>query len=227
MVTYKYSAISRSGKRVNGVVEAFNEMDAVDRIKRDCPVVLKISEVKSGSGEGILNMEIGGAKLNGKAFTVKFAVTVGGKTWKPTYTISAATGAQTIGIAKISVANYVSEMSQNLSLLSASGELAPLVGKSWDLSSATAGSGLGEGDALTITLAAGDKLSWKGMIGGVAVSGSSPCAMRTATASGTSVVYAAKAPICIPSAGYTRLAVCKITRTKAGACTAKWSFANF
>lgn len=80
MVTYKYSAISRSGKRVNGVVEAFNEMDAVDRIKRDCPVVLKISEVKSGNGEGILNMEIGGAKLNGKAFTVmcsQFAIILG------------------------------------------------------------------------------------------------------------------------------------------------------
>lgn len=164
---------------------------------------------------------------DGKKFTVKFAVTVGAKTWKPTYAISAATGAQTIGIAKISVANYVSEMSQNLSLLSASGKLAPLVGKSWKLTSATAGAGLGEGDALTIKLAAGDKLSWSGTIGGVAVSGSSPCAMRTATASGTSVVYAAKVPICIPSANYYRLAVCKATRTKAGACSAKWSFGDF
>lgn len=164
---------------------------------------------------------------NGKNFTVKFAVTVEAKTWKPTYTIAAATGAQTIGLAKISVANYVSEMSQNLSLLSASGKLAPLVGKSWSLSSATAGAELGEGDALTIKLAAGDKLSWSGTIGGVAVSGSSSCAMRTATASGTSVVYAAKVPICIPSADYHRLAVCKITRTKAGACSAKWSFGDF
>ena len=164
---------------------------------------------------------------DGKKFTVKFAVTVGAKTWKPTYTVAAATGAQTIGLAKISVANYVSEMSQNLSLLSASGKLAPLVGKSWNLSSATAGAELGEGDTLTISFAAGDKLSWTGTIGGVAVSGSSPCAMRTATASGTSVVYAAKVPICIPSADYHRLAVCKITRTKAGACSAKWSFGDF
>ena len=164
---------------------------------------------------------------DGKSFTVKFAVTVGAKTWKPTYAIAAATGAQTIGIAKISVANYVSEMSQNLSLLSASGKLAPLVGKSWKLTSATAGAELGEGDTLTIKLAAGDKLSWSGTIGGVAVSGSSPCAMRTATASGTSVVYAAKVPICIPSADYYRLAVCKITRTKAGACSAKWTFGGF
>lgn len=164
---------------------------------------------------------------DGKKFTVKFAVTVGAKTWKPTYAISAATGAKTIGLAKISVANYVSEMSQNLSLLSASGPLSPLVGKSWNLSSSTAGAELGEGDALTIKLAAGDKLSWSGTVGGVAVSGTAPCAMRTATASGTSVVYAAKVPICIPSAAYNRLAVCKITRTKAGACTAKWSFQAF
>ena len=80
MVTYKYSAISRSGKKVSGVVEAFNEMDAVDRIKQDCTVVLKINEVKNGGGEGLLNMQIGGNKLNGKAFTVmcsQFAIILG------------------------------------------------------------------------------------------------------------------------------------------------------
>lgn len=167
------------------------------------------------------------ASWNGKAFALKFAVTVGGKTWKPTYSVSAAAGVQKIGLAKSSAANFVSEASQNLSLLSASGKLSPLVGKSDTITSSTAGSGLGARDKLTLTFAAGDKVSWKGTIGGVAVSGSSPCAMRTATASGTSVVYAAKVPICIPSAKYNRLAVCKITRTKAGACSAKWSFGGF
>ena len=80
MVTYKYQALSPSGKKVSGVVEAFNEMDAVERIKQSCTVVLKINEVKNGGGEGLLNMQIGGNKLNGKAFTVmcsQFAIILG------------------------------------------------------------------------------------------------------------------------------------------------------
>lgn len=50
-------------------MEGFNEFDAVDRIKQNCNIVLKLTEVKEGS-TGILNMEIGGNKLNDKAFTV-------------------------------------------------------------------------------------------------------------------------------------------------------------
>ncbi|MBR0232406.1 MAG: type II secretion system F family protein [Clostridia bacterium] len=69
MVTYKYSGISPDGQKVSGVVEAFNEMDAVNRIKQSCKVVLKVSEVKEEK-PGLLNMEIGGEKLNNKAFTV-------------------------------------------------------------------------------------------------------------------------------------------------------------
>ena len=69
MVTYKYTGVSRDGQKVSGVVEAFNEMDAVNRIKQSCSVVLKVSEVKEDK-PGLLNMEIGGEKLNNKAFTV-------------------------------------------------------------------------------------------------------------------------------------------------------------
>lgn len=36
MATYKYTAISKDGVKVSGVVEGFNEFDAVDRIKQDC-----------------------------------------------------------------------------------------------------------------------------------------------------------------------------------------------
>lgn len=66
MVAYKYTAISRGGQRINGVVEAFDQMDAVDRIKRECDIVLKIEEVKQG---GILSKDIN-TKLNSKAFTM-------------------------------------------------------------------------------------------------------------------------------------------------------------
>ncbi len=68
MVTYKYTALSQSGKKVNGIMEGFNEIDVIDRIKREYSVVLKVTEVKAK--DGLLNMEIGGKKLNPKAFTV-------------------------------------------------------------------------------------------------------------------------------------------------------------
>ena len=68
METYKYQAVSNNGQKVNGVMEAFNEMDAIDRIKRLHPIITKITPVKEENG--LLNMEIGGNKLNNKAFIV-------------------------------------------------------------------------------------------------------------------------------------------------------------
>ena len=69
MVTYKYVAMSDNGQKVSGVIEAFNEMDAVDRLKQNHSIIIKMTPVK-GEGEGLLNMEIGGNKLNNKAFIV-------------------------------------------------------------------------------------------------------------------------------------------------------------
>ena len=69
MVTYKYSAISHDGQTVSGVMEGFNELDAVDRIKQTCDIILKLTAVNEDK-PGFLNMEIGGNKLNAKAFTV-------------------------------------------------------------------------------------------------------------------------------------------------------------
>lgn len=60
------------------MIEAFNEMDAVDRIKQECNVVLKLTEVQEKTG--LLNMQLGGNKLNPKAFTVmcsQFAIILG------------------------------------------------------------------------------------------------------------------------------------------------------
>ena len=77
MVTYKYTALSQNGQKVSGVIEAFNEMDAVDRIKRNHSVIIKMTPVKE---KGLLSMEIGGNKLNSKAFIVmcsQFAIILG------------------------------------------------------------------------------------------------------------------------------------------------------
>ena len=70
MTTYKYSAVSRDGQTVSGVVEAFNEMDAAERIRQTCDIVLKLTPVKEKDSGGILSKEIGRSKLDIKAFTL-------------------------------------------------------------------------------------------------------------------------------------------------------------
>ena len=69
MAQFKYSAVSKGGEKVNGVVDAFNELDAANRIRQSCNVILKLSELNDDK-PGLLNMDIGGNKLNAKAFTV-------------------------------------------------------------------------------------------------------------------------------------------------------------
>lgn len=78
MKTFKYTAVSRDGKQVSGIIEGFDEMDAASRLKQSYPIVLQLGEV-AGKGKvaGFLGGEIGGNKLNDKAFTLmcsQFAV---------------------------------------------------------------------------------------------------------------------------------------------------------
>ena len=78
LVTYKYTAVSKSGKRVNGVIDAYNEMEAVDRIRETCDIVLKITPTADKEG-GFLSKDIGGTKLDMKAFTLmcnQFAIII-------------------------------------------------------------------------------------------------------------------------------------------------------
>lgn len=69
MPQYKYSAVSKDGKKVTGVIEGFNEMDAAAKIKSSYSIVLQISEVQEkGKAASFLSMDIGGNKLDDKAF---------------------------------------------------------------------------------------------------------------------------------------------------------------
>ncbi|MBQ8110354.1 MAG: type II secretion system F family protein [Clostridia bacterium] len=71
MATYNYSALTRNGKKVNGVIDGFNELDAVARIKENYPIVVKLEEAKEKSkAASFLSMDIGGNKLDDKAFTL-------------------------------------------------------------------------------------------------------------------------------------------------------------
>ena len=69
MAAYKYSAVSKDGKKVTGVIEGFNELDAAAKIKESYAIVLQISEVQEkGKAASFLSMDLGGNKLNDKAF---------------------------------------------------------------------------------------------------------------------------------------------------------------
>ncbi len=69
MAQYKYTAVTKGGEKVSGVIDAFNEMDAAARIRQTCDIILKIRDA-SDEKPNLLAMEIGGNKLNAKAFTV-------------------------------------------------------------------------------------------------------------------------------------------------------------
>ena len=72
MVTYKYTARTSAGEKVNGLIEAYDRLDAADRIRSSYGTVLTLKELHKFNPEmpGILNMEIGGNRLDSKAFTL-------------------------------------------------------------------------------------------------------------------------------------------------------------
>ncbi len=78
MSTYRYTAVSKDGKKVSGVIDGFNELDAAAKIKENYSIVLQLAEVKEkGKAAQFLSLDIGGNRLDEKAFTLmcsQFAV---------------------------------------------------------------------------------------------------------------------------------------------------------
>lgn len=78
MDTFKYTALSKDGKKISGVIEGVNQMDAVNRIKQNYPIVVQIAPEKEQSRtSSFLAADINGNRLNYKAFTLmcsQFAV---------------------------------------------------------------------------------------------------------------------------------------------------------
>ena len=71
MATFKYTAVSQDGKKVSGVIEGFSELDAAAKIKETYAIVTQLTEVKEqGKMSKLMNADIGGNKLNDKAFTL-------------------------------------------------------------------------------------------------------------------------------------------------------------
>jgi len=79
MKSFKYTALSTDGAKVDGIVEAVDEFYAVDKIKLECPIVLRLEEVKTGGIWDLLNADFG-KKFDAKALSVmcsQFSVILG------------------------------------------------------------------------------------------------------------------------------------------------------
>ena len=71
MATFKYKALTPDGAEMKGVMQAPDEYSAVQRIRQKCPVIQEITPVKeSGSGGGLLSMELGSKEIDGKSLSV-------------------------------------------------------------------------------------------------------------------------------------------------------------
>jgi len=68
MPKYRYRALARDGTEAEGVVDAYDELAAVDAIKETFSIVTDIREVKGG--ESILTMEIGSKKIDLKQLSI-------------------------------------------------------------------------------------------------------------------------------------------------------------
>lgn len=53
MLTFKYRTISKTGEKVRGVIEAYDEFEAVARLRQDFAIVESIEEVEAPRTEGI------------------------------------------------------------------------------------------------------------------------------------------------------------------------------
>ena len=69
MATYKYTALSADGAKVNGVVDAIDEYAAVARIKAQYPVVIKVDAVVKNDALAFLSKDIN-KKVDPKALSV-------------------------------------------------------------------------------------------------------------------------------------------------------------
>ncbi len=74
MITYRYKGTSSSGASIEGVVEAFDQADAVNKAKENCRVLISVEPVAGGKMHDILNADLGdlfsGGKIKAKALTL-------------------------------------------------------------------------------------------------------------------------------------------------------------
>lgn len=74
MITYRYKGTSASGAPVEGVIEAFDEQEAIVKAKGNCRVLISVEPVSGGKFKDIMNADIGdlisGGKIKPKALAL-------------------------------------------------------------------------------------------------------------------------------------------------------------
>ena len=74
MVTYQYRGMSANGAPIQGVVEAFDQQEAVVRARASCHVVLEVTPVSQSGVSRAMNVDIGellgGAKIKDKQLSL-------------------------------------------------------------------------------------------------------------------------------------------------------------
>lgn len=66
MKTYRYKGMTSSGASVEGVVEAFDQNDAVTKAKENCRVLVSVEPVSGGKMNDLMNADIGDLLSGGK-----------------------------------------------------------------------------------------------------------------------------------------------------------------
>ena len=70
MATFKYKTQSAAGQEFEGMIEAFDQMDATGKLRSQYDIIVSVKEVKAADKPGFLSIDIGGKKLDSKAFTM-------------------------------------------------------------------------------------------------------------------------------------------------------------
>ncbi|SDB15064.1 type II secretion system F family protein [Butyrivibrio sp. INlla16] len=72
MNSYKYTALTSSGEKIDGMLEAIDQLEATAKIRQQYDVIVSIKEIHDKSIElpEFLGADIGGKKLDPKAFTM-------------------------------------------------------------------------------------------------------------------------------------------------------------
>ena len=74
MNTFRYTGTTSSGAPVEGVVEAFDQQDALAKAKEHCRVVVSVEPVSGGKVHDVMNMDIGelisGGKIKDKSLAL-------------------------------------------------------------------------------------------------------------------------------------------------------------
>jgi len=74
MTTYRYKGMSSSGANVEGVVEAFDQQDAVNKAKANCRVLISVEPVTGGKMDELMHADLGdllsGGKIKPKKLTL-------------------------------------------------------------------------------------------------------------------------------------------------------------